>query len=180
MPSSQHVGKIASAAVKNREQTPLISWIRDKLLAVNRSPKTKPAGLPGPDGGSQYSNPSRYPNTQASRAIEMPKLPGGINHRLADVYYYDRDGRRSVVPPPEFCKVDENGQTFYDLEGKAMNAEDVTKAVVKGPAENFGLSGPPTPGVGYEWTRNISLERDGQKNDPNLKKLEKYDRYMKA
>lgn len=51
MPSSQHVGKIASAAVKNREQTPLISWIRDKLLAVNRSPKTKPAGLPGPDGG---------------------------------------------------------------------------------------------------------------------------------
>ena len=42
--------KIASAAVNNRKQTPLMSWIRDKLLAVGRRPDQAPPGLPGPDG----------------------------------------------------------------------------------------------------------------------------------
>lgn len=51
---------------------------------------------------------------------------------------------------------------------------------MKGPSENFGLSGPPTPGVGYEWKRNIALEHEHQKKDPALRNLEKYDRYAKA
>jgi hypothetical protein len=51
---------------------------------------------------------------------------------------------------------------------------------VKGPAENFGFNGPPTPGTGYEWKRNIALEHEPQKNDVDLKKLERFDRYMKA
>jgi hypothetical protein len=50
----------------------------------------------------------------------MPKLPGGEHHRLAEVYYYDRDGRRTVKPPPEFYKADEHDQSFRDLEGKVL------------------------------------------------------------
>jgi hypothetical protein len=48
--SSQRVGKIVSTSVQNRRQTPLISWIRSKLLGVDRSPETKPPGLPDADG----------------------------------------------------------------------------------------------------------------------------------
>lgn len=55
--------------------------------------------------------------------MEMPNLPDGVNHRLSEVYYYGRDGRRSVKPPPELYKVDEHGQSFCDLEGKALRLE---------------------------------------------------------
>jgi hypothetical protein len=52
--------------------------------------------------------------------MEMPNLEGGINHRLSDVYYYDRDGRRTVKPPVELYKADEHAQKFVDLEGKEL------------------------------------------------------------
>lgn len=48
--ASKRVGKIASAAVENRTQTPLMSWIRNKLLAVQRSTETPPPAIPDKDG----------------------------------------------------------------------------------------------------------------------------------
>lgn len=43
---------MASAAIPHREQTPIMVWLRNKLLAsVNRSGA---AGLPGPDGKVRY------------------------------------------------------------------------------------------------------------------------------
>lgn len=71
--------------------------------------------------------PGRYPNTQASRAIEMPNLPDGVHHRLSDVYYHDRDGRRSVKPPTELYKADNTGQTFVDSEGKVIRYVRLTR-----------------------------------------------------
>lgn len=50
----------------------------------------------------------------------------------------------------------------------------------KGPTENFGFKRAPTPGFGYEWSRNIDDEQWSQKKDPVLRKLEKYDRYSQA
>ncbi|CAD5216986.1 unnamed protein product [Bursaphelenchus xylophilus] len=166
---SKRVGKIASQAIKNRSQTPIMSWLRDKLLAVHRN---EPAGIPGPDGKSQFEYPHRFPNTQAARAIEMPKLPGGVHHRLSDTYYYERDGRRRVQPPLEVYRADQNGQKFLEA---AAQAETPAR---KGPEENFGLSfSMPTPGVGYEWQRNNGIERPFQKTNPELKQVEKYDKY---
>jgi hypothetical protein len=48
--ASKRVGKIASSAIKNREQTPVMQWIRNTLLAVDRDPKTPAPGIAGPDG----------------------------------------------------------------------------------------------------------------------------------
>ena len=42
--------KIADATVQNRSQTPFFSWLRRKLLAVDRLDVTPPPGIPGPDG----------------------------------------------------------------------------------------------------------------------------------
>lgn len=37
--------KIASDTVKNRSSTPFFEWLRRKLLAVERDPKTPPPGI---------------------------------------------------------------------------------------------------------------------------------------
>ncbi|VDM85345.1 unnamed protein product, partial [Strongylus vulgaris] len=89
--------KIADAAVKNRTQTPFWTWLRNKLLAVDRQPGIPPPGLPTKDGKAVYHNPLRFPNTQAARpgSAELPTLPGGIHHKLADNYYYTRYGSKS-------------------------------------------------------------------------------------
>ncbi|CAD5212497.1 unnamed protein product [Bursaphelenchus okinawaensis] len=170
---SKRVGKIASDAVQKRTQTPLMSWIRNKLLAsLGRSDV---AGLPTADGKSEFQFPHRYPSTQASRAIEMPKLPGGIHHRLSDVYYYERDGRRQVVPPMEVYKADSDGQKFLEA------FEQAETPARKSESENFGLSwSMPTPGVGCEWERNLDGERDSQRNSYELRQVEKYDKYSRT
>lgn len=38
-----------------------------------------------------------------------PNLPGGVHHQIADNYYYDRDGRRSVLPPMPVYETKEDG-----------------------------------------------------------------------
>lgn len=43
------IPKIAPKDVVNRKQTPIMEWIRNKLLAVDRSDKTPPPGLPTED-----------------------------------------------------------------------------------------------------------------------------------
>jgi len=175
--ASKRVAKIASEAVETRSSTPLFSWIRDKCLAVYRDKRTPPPGLPTPDGEAHYHYPHRFPNTQTARAKEMPKLPGGVHHRLSDVYYHERDARRAVDPPSPLYESDQQVQKFGDHTGKELSSEEVVKAVVKGPRENFGLNGPPTPGFGYEWTRDATHERDYQKKDKDLRNTERFDRF---
>lgn len=48
--------------------------------------------------------------------------------------------------------------------------------VNKSPAENFGLEAP-TPGFGYEWRRTRAEELETQKEDPELSRLERFDRF---
>ncbi|VDM76713.1 unnamed protein product [Strongylus vulgaris] len=66
-------------------------------MAVDRQPGIPPPGLPTKDGKAVYHNPLRFPNTQAARpgSAELPTLPGGIHHKLADNYYYTRYGSKS-------------------------------------------------------------------------------------
>lgn len=47
---ASQIPKIAPKTVVNRQQTPIIVWIRDKLLAIRRDRRTPPPGLPTPDG----------------------------------------------------------------------------------------------------------------------------------
>ncbi|VDO76833.1 unnamed protein product [Heligmosomoides polygyrus] len=152
--------KIAAATVQNRTQTPFWRWLRNKLLAVDRLPVTPPPGVAGPDGKARYHNPLRFPNTQSARpgSAEQPNIPGGVHHRLADNYYLSRDGRHEVVPPKPLYVADEAFQ------------------VNKSPAENFGLEAP-TPGFGYEWRRTRAEELETQKEDPELSRLERFDRF---
>uniref|UniRef100_A0A0M3HS56 NADH dehydrogenase [ubiquinone] 1 alpha subcomplex subunit 7 n=1 Tax=Ascaris lumbricoides TaxID=6252 RepID=A0A0M3HS56_ASCLU len=100
--------KIASAAVKNRSQAPFWVWLRNKLLAVDRQKITPPAGLGTPDGKAVYHNNLRFPNTQSARTQPAPSLPEGIHHRLSDVYYLERDARRTVMPPNPLYVADEH------------------------------------------------------------------------
>ncbi|KAI6196716.1 Complex I-B14.5a [Aphelenchoides besseyi] len=175
------VSKIAPKTIQNRRRTPFFSWLRDKLLAVDRDPKTPPPGLPTADGKARHYNPLRFPNTQASRAIEMPKLPEGVHHRLSNVYYFERDARREVKPPAPLYKPSNDGEgVFTDLTGKPLPHEEVEKLVMKGPEKNFGIPKAPTPGFGHNWSRSIEAEQETQKNDPHLKHVERYDHYLKT
>ncbi|KAK6010510.1 hypothetical protein OSTOST_24462 [Ostertagia ostertagi] len=48
--------------------------------------------------------------------------------------------------------------------------------VNKGPSANFG-SPAPTPGFGYEWKRTRDEELQTQREDPDLSRLERFDRF---
>uniref|UniRef100_A0A0N4ZYR6 NADH dehydrogenase [ubiquinone] 1 alpha subcomplex subunit 7 n=1 Tax=Parastrongyloides trichosuri TaxID=131310 RepID=A0A0N4ZYR6_PARTI len=165
--------KIASESIKNRRHTPLGEWIRDKLLAAYRDPKTPPPGLPKAPGESPLYYPHRYPNTQTTRSPPPPSLPDGIYHKLSDNYYLGHDARRCVEPPKQLYKVDSSGEVVFG----DQHGNKVDKAVNKGPGDNFGLS-TPTPGFGIEWRRSIHFEQESQQKDPVMKNLEKYDRYL--
>ncbi|KAK0411982.1 hypothetical protein QR680_005965 [Steinernema hermaphroditum] len=170
--------KIASAAVQNRTQTPFWNWIRNKLLAVDRQKITPPPGLPTADGKAVYHNPLRFPNTQTTRSPDPPALPGGVHHKLADNYYLGRDGRRSVKAPVALYAGEEKGASKYAaIDGTPMEKPAVSAN--KGPEQNFGLEAP-TPGFGYEWKRTISEELSTQQGDGELRRLERFDRYLKA
>uniref|UniRef100_A0AC35TWX1 NADH dehydrogenase [ubiquinone] 1 alpha subcomplex subunit 7 n=1 Tax=Rhabditophanes sp. KR3021 TaxID=114890 RepID=A0AC35TWX1_9BILA len=161
------VAKIASEAVKNRTQTPFGSWVRDKLLAVNRQKITAPPGLAKEGGECGFDYPHRFPNTQATRSPQDPKLPDGVYHKIHDNYYLGHDARRSVAPPQQLYKVTSQGQVI---------GTDLTP-VSKGPNVNFGLP-TPTPGNGVEWKRSILNEEISQQEDKVLGTLEKYDKYL--
>lgn len=55
-----------------------------------------------------YHNNLRFPNTQSARTQPAPSLPEGIHHRLSDVYYLERDARRTVMPPNPLYVADEH------------------------------------------------------------------------
>ncbi|KHJ84887.1 hypothetical protein OESDEN_15393 [Oesophagostomum dentatum] len=114
--------KIADAAVKNRTQTPFWNWLRNKLLAVDRLPGPPPPGLPTADGKAVYHNPLRFPKTQSARpgSAELPTLPGGIHHKLAENYYYTRDGRRVVLPPNALYAADAHHVTYGTHTGEKL------------------------------------------------------------
>ncbi|KAE9418581.1 hypothetical protein Angca_001859 [Angiostrongylus cantonensis] len=171
------VRKIADATVKNRTQTPFWNWLRNKLLAVDRLPITPPPGLPTPDGKAVYHNPLRFPKSQSARpgSAEPPSLPGGVHHLLAENYYYTRDGRREVLPPYPLYKADSHHVQYGTFTGEKLLEKDAVQ-VNKGPSSNFGLEAP-TPGFGYEWKRARSDELETPKNDPELARLERFDRF---
>uniref|UniRef100_A0A7I4XS48 NADH dehydrogenase [ubiquinone] 1 alpha subcomplex subunit 7 n=1 Tax=Haemonchus contortus TaxID=6289 RepID=A0A7I4XS48_HAECO len=172
--------KIAAATVQNRTQTPFWTWIRNKLLAVDRLPKTPPPGLPTPDGKAVYHNPLRFPNTQSARpgSAELPTLPGGVHHISSGNYYYTRDGRREVLPPKPVYLSDGHQVQFGTPTGAALTESEAVQ-VNKGPSANFGLESP-TPGFGFEWKRNRETELETQKEDPELARLERFDRFSSS
>uniref|UniRef100_A0A8R1HL48 NADH dehydrogenase [ubiquinone] 1 alpha subcomplex subunit 7 n=1 Tax=Caenorhabditis japonica TaxID=281687 RepID=A0A8R1HL48_CAEJA len=161
--------KIAAATVQNRTQTPFWNWLKQKLLASDRLPITPPPGIAGPDGKAVYQNPLRFPNTQAARpgSAELPNLPGGVHHKLADNYYLTRDGRRTVDPPA----------VLYSSGEFSGNKPDVQ--VNKGPETNFGLAAP-TPGFGSEWSRSKQNELSSQQNNKEFEYLQRFDKFMKS
>ncbi|CAJ0594706.1 unnamed protein product [Cylicocyclus nassatus] len=169
--------KIADAATKNRTQTPFWTWLRNKLLAVDRLPGTPAPGIPGKDGKAVYHNPLRFPKTQSARpgSAELPSLPGGIHHKLAENYYYTRDGRRVVLPPNVLYVADAHGVEFGSAKGEKIERDKAIQ-VNKGPNANFGLQAP-TPGFGFEWKRARETELETQRNEPELEKLERFDRF---
>uniref|UniRef100_A0A1I7UUF6 NADH dehydrogenase [ubiquinone] 1 alpha subcomplex subunit 7 n=1 Tax=Caenorhabditis tropicalis TaxID=1561998 RepID=A0A1I7UUF6_9PELO len=162
--------KIAAATVQNRSQTPFWNWLKQKLLASDRLPITPPPGIAGEDGKAVYQNPLRFPNTQSARpgSAELPTLPGGVHHKLADNYYLTRDGRRTVQPP----------QVLY-ASGEFNGAAAQPVQVNQGVSTNFGLTAP-TPGFGAEWNRSKQNELSSQQNNTEFEYLQRFDKFAKS
>ncbi|PAV88802.1 hypothetical protein WR25_12066 [Diploscapter pachys] len=172
--------KIASAAIPHRSQSEFWQRIRNKLLAVYRDPKTPPAGLPGPDGGSQYAYQHRFPSTQAARpgSADLPNLPGGVSHKLENNYYFTRDGRHEVKPPNALYSEETAGQITTTAAAEAAKAVASTNVSHSnfGPDVNFGLQAP-TPGFGATWQRQIKNELGTQQKDKDMQYFEKFDAF---
>ncbi|CAI5441816.1 unnamed protein product [Caenorhabditis angaria] len=172
--------KIAAATVQNRTQTPFWNYVKEKLLAAHRQPITPPPGIAGEDGKCVYQNPLRFPKTQSARpgSAELPTLPGGVHHKLADNYYLTRDGRRTVEPPAALYASDGHVKQYGTQTGEAVQREQAIQ-VNAGPESNFGLAAP-TPGFGATWARNKEFELDSQKNDPSFEYFQRFDKYAKS
>lgn len=46
------------------------------------------------------------------------------------------------------------------------------------PTKNFNIAGAPTPGFGIQWERSVDEEHDNTRDNPDLKRIERYDRYL--
>ncbi len=50
--------------------------------------------------GRVFQTPNRHEGlTQSARSQPQPNIPGGVSHVLRNNYYYNRDTRRSSMPP---------------------------------------------------------------------------------
>ncbi|KAI1720189.1 NADH:ubiquinone oxidoreductase subunit b14.5a (Complex i-B14.5a) domain-containing protein [Ditylenchus destructor] len=175
---------LAPNALNHRTSTPLMAWIRAKLLCIDRDPKTPPPGPPTADGKARYMAHNRFPSTQSAKDQLPPDVPGGIHHRLADNYYYERDARRTIEPPKPLYQAGQeapqitSGQVAAEVPASQQaHPVRVIRGVVKGPDQNYGLPSMPTPGFGYQWNRTIGEEMATQKKDPNLRFMEQFDRF---
>uniref|UniRef100_A0A1I8B264 NADH dehydrogenase [ubiquinone] 1 alpha subcomplex subunit 7 n=1 Tax=Meloidogyne hapla TaxID=6305 RepID=A0A1I8B264_MELHA len=169
--------KIASSKIRNQDSTPFFASLRDFLLGVKRQPITPPPGLPTEDGEAHYQPHNRFPNTQSARSIEPASTEEGIVRKIADNYYYSRDARRDVLPPPSVYDIGPHETACYAVTDGSVSAEG--KNV--GPKQNYGFNPKiPTPGFGYEWTRSIEAEGFTQQKDPDLARTQKFDKYLKA
>uniref|UniRef100_A0A915DE00 Cytochrome b-c1 complex subunit 8 n=1 Tax=Ditylenchus dipsaci TaxID=166011 RepID=A0A915DE00_9BILA len=170
--------KMASAAIVNREKTPLIAWIRNRLSGYYRdTTRPHPPGFLAPTKEPIYHNHARYPHTQSARSPDPPVVPGGIHHLLADNYYCERDGRRTVKPPQP---IDAGKEVRLEIAAPPgsnsqhrSESRQTSPGILKGPEENFGLPEAPTPGLGYSWSRNLQEEMHTQKVAKSYAMLEK-------
>ncbi|KAL7069674.1 hypothetical protein ACQ4LE_011120 [Meloidogyne hapla] len=105
--------KIASSKIRNQDSTPFFASLRDFLLGVKRQPITPPPGLPTEDGEAHYQPHNRFPNTQSARSIEPASTEEGIVRKIADNYYYSRDARRDVLPPPSVYDIGPHETACY-------------------------------------------------------------------
>ncbi|KAB7498973.1 hypothetical protein Anas_11008 [Armadillidium nasatum] len=70
--------------------------------------------------GREHTSYLRFPERIAARTQPPPSLPGGCNDKLANNYYFTRDGRR-LVQPDETVLV--NSATKKIAEGKSVGAK---------------------------------------------------------
>ncbi|KAF5289299.1 hypothetical protein FQA39_LY15137 [Lamprigera yunnana] len=68
--------------VNMRDVSPMLQKLRDIL------------------SGRTHISPLRFPHEVASRSPQHPNLPEGPHHTLNNNYYFARDARREVEPPP--------------------------------------------------------------------------------
>ncbi|GFR79486.1 NADH dehydrogenase [ubiquinone] 1 alpha subcomplex subunit [Elysia marginata] len=76
--------------------------------------------------------PVSYKKLEIGCSVSQPKpsIPPGVSSKLADNYYYTRDGRREVQQPT----------VVYNASQKMLEG-----------GEAASLSKAPLPGVGYDW-----------------------------
>lgn len=110
-----------SYTVKPRDISPLLQKFREFLL------------------GRKHTKALRFQEALAARTQPPPNLPEGPAHKLAENYYYARDGRREVKPPEVLADV-----------SPAISAGSA-QAIVSGSSAAEGLRKAPTPGKMWQW-----------------------------
>ncbi|KAK6032536.1 hypothetical protein OSTOST_01281 [Ostertagia ostertagi] len=152
------------ASLQNPTEAPFRWWVRCKLLVVDRLPITPSPGLPTADGRLESDVPVFHSAKCSARESQAEYHNPLRFHKTKSV----RPGpaKQRTLPGEFHHSISEN--YYYNRQHDAVQVNK-RQSLLGYPA--------PTPGFGFEWKRTRDEELQTEREDPELSRLVRFDRF---